>query len=215
MRTGYSGNLIRAAHSIDDGLCRFHGCGTVAILETLSRVNVAKTEKDLQRYSQYHFHMLANWLQAALKTSGISQSELSRRLTEMLGRSIDRAAINKMCSGTRNIYGDELLAIVSVTGVAAPQLFEDATTEPNLFPENVIFDAVETIFSTIPIKRFSNYSPKNMAELVTVSCKVVAKHPGQAETLATVISFHDERIKRGMANDKRSPGTAAKGAAAR
>lgn len=50
----------------------------------------------------------------------MSQVEMARLLTERLGRSIDRAAVNKMSKGTRAIAGDELIEIQKITGVAAP-----------------------------------------------------------------------------------------------
>lgn len=60
------------------------------------------------------------WVQEALQYSGLSQSELARRLTIELGRAIDRAAVNKMTKGTRRISGDELIAIESITAHPAP-----------------------------------------------------------------------------------------------
>lgn len=65
--------------------------------------------------------MLSNWLQSALEASGVSQADLSRALTERLGRSIDRAAVNKMTKGGRAIHGDELIAIEEITGYEAPK----------------------------------------------------------------------------------------------
>lgn len=68
--------------------------------------------------------MLSEWLREALDLSGVKQAELARQLTEKLGRSIDRAAVNKMASGTRAISGDELLEIERITGFEAPNEIE-------------------------------------------------------------------------------------------
>lgn len=68
--------------------------------------------------------MLSEWLQQALKAADISQAELSRRLTEMLGRSVDRAAVNKMVNNLRAISGDEVLAIEKITGLEAPSTIQ-------------------------------------------------------------------------------------------
>lgn len=65
--------------------------------------------------------MLSEWLQKALEASDVSQSDLARQLTESLGRSIDRAAVNKMVKGSRSIAGDELLEIERITGFEAPK----------------------------------------------------------------------------------------------
>jgi SOS-response transcriptional repressor LexA len=65
--------------------------------------------------------MLKSWLRDALKKTGISQAELSRKLTARLGRSIDHAAVNKMVSGKRKIAGDELMVIAELTGVKPPR----------------------------------------------------------------------------------------------
>jgi SOS-response transcriptional repressor LexA len=59
--------------------------------------------------------MLSDWLQNVMEQTGIKQAELARLLSDELGRSIDRAAVNKMLKGTRAISGDELLAIERLT----------------------------------------------------------------------------------------------------
>lgn len=65
--------------------------------------------------------MLDAWLRSALTNSGLSQSEVAKRLTHKLGRQIDRSAVNKMSKGKRAIAGDELLAISEITETPAPQ----------------------------------------------------------------------------------------------
>lgn len=64
--------------------------------------------------------MLSDWLKSALDTAGMGQSMLAKELTSRLGRSIDRAAVNKMTKGQRHIKGDEMIAIAEITGVPAP-----------------------------------------------------------------------------------------------
>lgn len=68
----------------------------------------------------YKTCMLSKWLNLALSESEVNQSELSRLLTEALGKSVDRAAVNKMLKGTRAISAEELLAIEQITGKSAP-----------------------------------------------------------------------------------------------
>lgn len=70
---------------------------------------------------RYKSEMISEWLRQALKDSGLSQAELARVLSGRLGRSIDRAAVNKMASGKRQITADELLEIARVTGQALPE----------------------------------------------------------------------------------------------
>lgn len=60
------------------------------------------------------------WVVEAIKKSGISQAELSRRLTVDLRRELDRAAVNKMVAGERRVLADEMLAIERITGLAVP-----------------------------------------------------------------------------------------------
>ena len=64
--------------------------------------------------------MLSTWLKSVLEQSDIGQADMARRLTERLGRSIDRAAVNKMITGGRKIAADELLLIAEITGRPAP-----------------------------------------------------------------------------------------------
>lgn len=68
--------------------------------------------------------MLSEWLREALEASKVKQSALSRLLSARLGRSIDRAAVNKMLSGLRAIAGDELIEIEQITGFQAPKEIE-------------------------------------------------------------------------------------------
>jgi SOS-response transcriptional repressor LexA len=60
------------------------------------------------------------WVAAALKKGGMSQAELARRLSDELRREIDRAAVNKMVGGTRDVAADEMLAIEEITGFSVP-----------------------------------------------------------------------------------------------
>ncbi|WP_375701282.1 helix-turn-helix transcriptional regulator [Bartonella sp. AA81SXKL] len=85
--------------------------------------HVAKLENDdcIQRtYNKDMTISISQWLQNALSEAGLSQSELSRQLTASLGRSIDRAAVNKMLKETRDISARELLEISKLTGASIP-----------------------------------------------------------------------------------------------
>ncbi|WP_375637106.1 S24 family peptidase [Bartonella sp. AP152HLJHH] len=85
--------------------------------------HVAKLENDdcIQRtYNKDMTISISQWLQSALSEAGLSQSELSRQLTASLGRSIDRAAVNKMLKETRDISARELLEISKLTGASIP-----------------------------------------------------------------------------------------------
>lgn len=64
--------------------------------------------------------MLNTWVRDALDHSGMSGAELARRLSSRVGRSIDRAAINKVLKGLRRISADELVAIADITGFPSP-----------------------------------------------------------------------------------------------
>lgn len=77
-------------------------------------------EHDLPFSARYSLLMLSEWLRDALESAGKSQSDLARVLTAQLGRSIDRAAVNKMTKGTRDIAADELLETARYLGVPTP-----------------------------------------------------------------------------------------------
>ncbi len=79
--------------------------------------------------------MLAIWVREALKHANMSGAELSRRLSERLNRSVDRAAVQKMqmteATGKtkpRQISADELFAIAEITGYPVPAEFESGLT---------------------------------------------------------------------------------------
>lgn len=77
-------------------------------------------ENDASRQLGYPFGMLSEWLRQALEATGFSQAQLSRELTFALGRSIDRAAVNKMLTGGRKISADELVAITTILKINPP-----------------------------------------------------------------------------------------------
>lgn len=87
---------------------------SVATIATFARVTVAKRERAGWRADRYGATMLDAWLRNLLKEKRVSQAELARRLTATLGRSIDRAAVNKMTTGDRKIAADEMLAITRI-----------------------------------------------------------------------------------------------------
>lgn len=93
---------------------------TVAILETSARGFVAILENDAKSRARYHWRMLSEWLRREMERAGASQAALSRALTAALGRSIDRAAVNKMLSGGRKIAADELVEIAKFLNASPP-----------------------------------------------------------------------------------------------
>jgi SOS-response transcriptional repressor LexA len=61
------------------------------------------------------------WVKAAMQHAKMpSQAELARQLSQKLRRSIDRAAVNKMIKGERDVSADEMLAIEEITGLPVP-----------------------------------------------------------------------------------------------
>lgn len=60
------------------------------------------------------------WVENAIEFAGTTQTKLAEELTRLLQRSIDRAAVNKMVKGTRNVSGEELIAIERITGYPSP-----------------------------------------------------------------------------------------------
>tara|TARA_R110002020_G_scaffold266483_35_gene481517 strand:+ start:4161 stop:4970 length:810 start_codon:yes stop_codon:yes gene_type:complete len=75
---------------------------------------------------RYKSGMMSDWLKRALQESSLTQAELARLLSARLGRSIDRAAVNKMASGKRQIAADELLEIAQATGQPLPKELNSA-----------------------------------------------------------------------------------------
>jgi transcriptional regulator with XRE-family HTH domain len=82
---------------------------------------VAKRETDDISMCCHDRYMIEQWARSAIDQSSLSQAEIARRMTEVLGRSIDRAAVNKMHKGTRNLSADEMLALARITGVTIPE----------------------------------------------------------------------------------------------
>lgn len=78
-------------------------------------------DRDRKNMLLYESGMLSKWLRESLISKGITQSELARRMTAALGRSIDRAAVNKMTTNKRKIAADELLTIEGILGMTAPR----------------------------------------------------------------------------------------------
>lgn len=92
----------------------------VAYIATVCKAPVAIWERDACSGGGYGAGMLSKWLSDNLSAARVSQSDLARRLTERLGRSVDRAAVNKMTTGARKISADELIAITDILGVNRP-----------------------------------------------------------------------------------------------
>jgi SOS-response transcriptional repressor LexA len=69
---------------------------------------------------------MAQWVEAAMLHSGMSQSDLARRLAERLRVDFDRSKINKIVLGKRKVSADELFAIEEATGYPAPATLRDA-----------------------------------------------------------------------------------------
>lgn len=105
----------------------------VAILDTNTSPNVAFLNTFKCRDFHYtHGMEMHEWLIKAIAFANVSQSELARRLSDRLGRSIDRAAVQKMTKpGGRRIKADELLAIADITGYQVGDLEHISLDENN------------------------------------------------------------------------------------
>lgn len=99
----------------------------VAYIATVRKTPVAIRERDACSDDGYRADMLSEWLRKNLALANVSQSDLARKLTERLGRSVDRAAVNKMTTGSRKISADELIAITEILEIRRP---DDPIIEP-------------------------------------------------------------------------------------
>lgn len=108
-----------ATEFCDDACSRFHG-PNCSDSRYVWQGGVAIMDRGPVLPPRYNRKMLSEWLHTALSQSGRSQADIARMLTTKLGRSIDRAAVNKMIKGTRKIAADELLAISGYLEAAAP-----------------------------------------------------------------------------------------------
>lgn len=63
---------------------------------------------------------LAEWVEGALRKSGLSQKELAERLSEKVGRPIYQTMISKMIRGARKPDFDEVLGISIITAQPLP-----------------------------------------------------------------------------------------------
>lgn len=81
---------------------------------------VAKRETDEVSMCCHDRYMIEQWAKAVIDASDLSQAEIARQLTEMLGRSIDRAAVNKIVKGTRALSADEMIALAQILNVPVP-----------------------------------------------------------------------------------------------
>lgn len=133
-------------------MMRFAGSMTtnVAKFATQSSDGVAKTETDSLPAERYTGSMLGDWVRDALQHANMSGAELARRLTDALGRSIDRAAVSKMQitratekTKPRAIAADEMIAISEITGFPLPK---EAAPAP---PRQII--ATDTRVIDIPV----------------------------------------------------------------
>lgn len=82
--------------------------------------HVAKRETDATSICCHDRYMIEQWAKAVIENSGLSQAEIARQMTERLGRSIDRAAVNKIVKGARALSADEMLALASILNVQVP-----------------------------------------------------------------------------------------------
>ncbi|MDQ0303833.1 S24 family peptidase [Ancylobacter polymorphus] len=130
--------------------------------------SVAKSERHTVAILSYASRMFAQWVKAALEHADMSGAELARHLTERLGRSIDRAAVQKMqmVEGTgktkpRAVAADEMIAISEITGYPAPQGsnysvnvvgYVGAGSEVHPFDDHEMGAGLETIDTDFPVK---------------------------------------------------------------
>jgi len=140
------------------------------MIATDARGIVAKSEPDASAFFRYGSLMFANWVKAALEHADMSGAELARHLTERLGRSIDRAAVQKMqmVEGTgktkpRSVSADEMIAISDITGYPMPAAlnanysvnvvgYVGAGAEVHPIDDHEMGAGLETVETDFPVK---------------------------------------------------------------
>lgn len=111
----------RASQPLDDGFSGLHPNHYVANFATVGNWVVAKRETDgISTCWQDRYMDAAKWFRDALASREMKQAEMSRRLTAELKRSIDRAAVQKITTGVRNLSADEMVATSKITGYPMP-----------------------------------------------------------------------------------------------
>jgi len=89
---------------------------------------------------RYAIPMTSEQLLDLLSARGMKQAELARRLSLQLGRPFDRAAVNKMVKGTRQIADDEEGVILRILG--EPERVQDMFT-PQIIPGTELVGALD------------------------------------------------------------------------
>lgn len=107
-------------------------------------------DRDPKNVLLYQNGMLSKWLQMSLEISGLSQAEVARRLTRALGKSIDRAAVNKMTRNKRKIAADELLALEGILGMQAPREERELLTVVTPAPNAIVGQKVAVTRNKLP-----------------------------------------------------------------
>ena len=74
--------------------------------------------------------MFAEWTRKALKHAKITQAEAARRLAANYGITVERAAVNKITKGKRELSARELAALVEITGYPSPFAQSGASGDP-------------------------------------------------------------------------------------
>ena len=120
MHAGQPRNRRHAAELFDDGRCRFHISDCSDISYTVKPDCSGLRSRHAPR-GPLQFGMSSEWTQKALEFAGISQSEAARRLSADFGISVDRAAVNKIVKGKRELAAAEMLALSKITGFPVPE----------------------------------------------------------------------------------------------
>lgn len=104
---------------------------------------------------------MAQWVEASLLHSGMSQTALAERLATRLRVDFDRSKVNKMVLGKRKVSADELFAIEEITDYPAPAALREPPkssdrSKPKVHQvpllDNVTAGKLKTPSSQIPVE---------------------------------------------------------------
>lgn len=114
--------------------------------------------------------MTPDWVTDALAYAGISQAEMARRLSAELGRTIDRAAVNKMTTGVRKVSGSELAAISRITGYSVPdEWFQKEGDAPGADPIEAISVPVLSWVAASSFDSEAGFQAEDAEEFIALS----------------------------------------------
>lgn len=146
-------------------------------------------------------YQISKWLQGLVSKKEIIQVRLAEKISERIGRNFNISQLQQRVRGDTALKADELLAILDITNVSAPRLFDgieeiETFTRQKALPASGELDIPNDLLASVTLIVEKNYllhglTAREASALIITICKAYMAVNKERETHISIEIFYE------------------------